>query len=193
MFLFFRKFHKISPLLGFFILIIGLLIYQIVSNNLLFIVTQLGLSSFLRIETLENLSGRGIAWEFAWQQIQENFFIGNGFSYTEYIFTLNQDYLSALGHQGHAHNAYLTIWLDLGLVGLIFFLVALFFTFFNASIYNRLALPVLYVILFSNYFESWITASLNPFTIQLLFFLTFAFIQKESNNLSSESVVIEPN
>lgn len=181
LFLFFRKFYKMSPLLGFFIFIISLAIYQAVSSNIELFIAGLGLSEFLRVDTFSTMSGRDIAWEFAWQQIQPNFFIGKGFSYTEYIYKANYEYLSLLGHQGAAHNSYLTFWLDTGLVGLVLFLIGLIITFFKASKLSALAIPVLYAVLLSNNFESWITASLNPFTIQLLLILSVIFSQK--NNL----------
>jgi O-antigen ligase len=132
----------------------------------------------LRLDTFSTLSGRSVAWEFAWQQIQTDFFIGKGFSYTEYIYKINYDYLSMLGHQGAAHNSYLTFWLDTGLIGLILFLIGLGITFFKASKLSPLAMPLLYAVLLSNNFESWITASLNPFTIQLLIILSVIFNQK---------------
>ena len=165
-----------SPVLGFIIFILTIFVYQIVSENLIDIIVSLGLGDELRVDTLESGSGRIIAWKFAWQHIQDSFYFGNGFSYTEYLFRQNYEYLSKLGHQGAAHNAYLTIWLDTGLMGLIAFFIGLIITFYKASKYSKLAIPILYSILFSNYYESWITASLNPFTIQLLFTLTIIFM-----------------
>lgn len=188
LFFFFRKFYKMSPILGFSIFVILALLYQIISTNMEFIILQLGLSEFLRIDTFSNMSGRAVAWEFAWQQIQENFFIGKGFSFTEYIYKINYEYLSMLGHQGAAHNAYLTFWLDTGLIGLILFLVALLALFLKAAKLSRLAIPVLYAILISNNFESWLTASLNPFTIQLLLILTIIFLQSVQHHFKVESM-----
>ena len=176
LFLFFYRFYKMSPIVGFVIFIIVLLLYQLISDNLVNIIVSLGLGEQFRVETLETGSGRVIAWKFAWDEIQYNFFLGKGFSYNEYLFRKNYDYLSRLGHEGMAHNSYLTIWLDTGLVGLILFLTGLFSIFLKAAKRSRLSIPVLYSVLFSNYYESWITASLNPFTIQLVFILTVIFI-----------------
>jgi O-antigen ligase len=176
MFFFFKRFYKISPLFGFVIFITTVFVYQIVSDNLVDIIVNLGLGQQFRVETLENGSGRIIAWQFAWQEIQNNLFLGKGFSYTEYLFHKNYEYLSRLGHEGMAHNSYLTFWLDTGLVGLISFMIGLMFTFIKAAQKSTLAIPILYSILFSNYYESWLTASLNPFTIQLLFILTIIYI-----------------
>jgi O-antigen ligase len=185
MFLFFVRFYKISSLLGFVIFVFSVIIYQLVSDNLVSIIISLGLGDQFRVETLESGSGRIIAWKFAWDQIQDNFYLGKGFSYTEYIFKQNYDYLSRLGHQGAAHNAYLTIWLDTGLIGLLLYLIGLLMTFLKAAKRSKLAIPMLYSVLFSNYYESWITASLNPFTIQLVFMITIIFIYDFKDNAKS--------
>lgn len=175
LFFFFNKFYKISPAVGFVIFILSLFVYQLVSNNLTDIIISLGLGEQLRVETLENGSGRLVAWKFAWDQIQENFYFGKGFNYTDYLYREYYEYLSKLGHEGSAHNSYLTIWLDTGLVGLFAYCIALIVTFLKAAQKSKLAIPFLYAILFSNYYESWLTASLNPFTIQFLFILTAIF------------------
>ncbi|MDQ3192352.1 MAG: O-antigen ligase family protein [Bacteroidota bacterium] len=171
-FLFFKTFYRISPFLGFIIFLIMIISYELVTSNLTFIVLALGLEEYLRLDTLESGSGRLIAWNFAWDQIQKNFFIGKGFAHTEYIYKQHIDALSILGHQGNAHNSYLTFWLETGLIGLALFLWGFFKSFYLASKKYIIAIPLLYAIVFSTYFESWLTASLNPFTIQLLIILT---------------------
>lgn len=185
MFFFFRKFYKMSPIFGFVVFLLTLFLYQLVSDNIAGIIVSLGLGEELRVESLQSGSGRLIAWQFAWEQIQQNFYFGKGFSYTEYIYHKYYEYLSRLGHEGAAHNSYLTFWLDTGLVGLISYIIGLIAMFVKAAKYSRLAIPILYSILFSNQYESWLTASLNPFTIQLLFILSIIFIQI-SNRIDSE-------
>lgn len=177
LFFFFKRFYKISPIIGFFLFLLTIVVYNLISDNLTEIITYLGLGDELRVSSIENGSGREVAWQFAWQQIDENFFFGKGFSYTEYIFRKNYEYLSLLGHEGAAHNAYLTFWLDVGLIGLVFFLGALLITFLKAAKLSTSAIPILYAVLFSNQYESWLTASLNPFTIQLLFIISLIFIR----------------
>ena len=176
MFFFFKRFYKISPILGFAIFLISAFIYQLISDNLVDILSSLGLGEQLRVNTLENGSGRIIAWQFAWQKIQDNFYFGKGFNFTEYIYKQYYEYLSKLGHEGSAHNSFLTFWLDTGLVGLICYLFGLIAIFFKAAKKSKLAIPFLYTVLFSNYYESWLTASLNPFTIQFLFILSIIFL-----------------
>jgi O-antigen ligase len=171
-FMFFSYFYKISPFLGFILFLMLGLSYEYITTNLVQIIGQLGLSEYLRVETLEKASGRFVAWSFALDNIRQSVWIGKGFEYTNYIYALYADYLSALGHQGNAHNSYLTLWLDTGLLGLAAYLWAFVSTFFQASKKTKLAFPIMYAIFFSTFFESWLTASLNPFTIQLFLILT---------------------
>ncbi len=171
-----KRFYKISPFLGFVVMICVLFIFQFISDNIELIIHSLGAEKFFRVETLKDGSGRLVAWNFAWDNIQKNFFIGKGFGYTDYLFRENYHYLSKLGHEGHAHNAYLTFWLDTGLVGLVIFFIGFFTMFVNLSKTSPLIFPLLFAVLFSNQFESWLTASLNPFTIQLLFILAIVVI-----------------
>ena len=171
-FLFFTRFYKISHLYGFIIVIFIALIFQVINENLVYIINSLGLGTYLRVEQLEDGSGRLLAWNFAWQEIQNNFWIGRGFAYEEYLFKLNADMLSALGHQGGVHNTYLAIWLNTGLLGLILFLIGFFRIFFTAAIKNYLAIPVLFTLVFSINFEPWFQSSLNPFTIMALLIIT---------------------
>lgn len=184
LYFFFKRFYKLSPIIGFVIFLATIVVYQLVSDNLTDIITYLGLGNELRVDTIENGSGREVAWKFAWEQINENFFLGKGFSYTEYIYHKYYEYLSMLGHEGAAHNSYLTFWLDVGLVGLILYLIGLLVVFFKASQLNRAAIPILYAILFSNQYESWLTASLNPFTIQFIFILSWIFIAGRDSKYS---------
>ena len=171
-FLFFRRFYKISSLIGFVIVIVSALLFQIVSQYLPTIISSLGLGSYFRVEHLDDGSGRLLAWKFGWDEIQSNFLFGRGFAYEEYYFFINKEMLSDLGHQGGIHNTYLSTWLNTGLVGLLFFIFGLTRSFFKAASNSYLALPALFAILFSIMFESWFVGSLNPFTILALFAIT---------------------
>jgi O-antigen ligase len=172
LFLSFGYFYRISSLAGFVFFIIIAASYSFIQINLLSLVTSFGLEDQFRLETLENASGRTVAWAFGWQQIQENIGFGKGIGYTDYLYRKYYNMLSMQGHQGNAHNSYITFWLDTGLFGLIFFLRGIIVSFWNTTQNNRYAIPALYAILFSAFFESWLTASLNPFTIQLMLILT---------------------
>ena len=143
--------------------------YQYVFSNFELIIRTLGLGEYFRIETLANGSGRDVAWSFAWEKIQDNFFLGKGFAYDEVLFynISNSDSLSILGHQGNAHNSYLTIWLNTGIIGLFLFARGFLLAFFKGAKNTIISLPVMFAVLFSANFESWMAASLNPITIQL--------------------------
>lgn len=189
-FLFFRYFNKLSPLLGFMMLIIIVALYEYISSNIENIVFGLGIEKYFRVETLKDGSGRLVAWQFALENIDKNLFFGRGFSYTEKIYRDNYEYLSMLGHQGAAHNAYLTFWLDTGLVGLVAILAGIFGFVIRISKGSRSVFPLLFAVLFSNQFESWLTASLNPFTILFLLSLSLIYIQGK-RKVSENSEVIE--
>jgi O-antigen ligase len=189
-FLIFNYFYRLSSFLGFIIFLTILMVYQYISLNLVSILTYLDLQSYFRVDTLEDGSGRFIAWEFAWQKIQDNVFLGKGFFYTEYLFKKFYVFLSAKGHQGNAHNSFLTFWLDTGLIGLILYSYAFISSFVRASRSTYMAIPVLYAIIFSANFESWLTGSLNPLTIQVWIILTVLTFSgtKEGEEKESEPV-----
>lgn len=171
-FVFFKYIYKLTPFLGFIIFLLILISYELIASNITPIIIGLGLEEYFRLNTLEGGSGRLVAWYFAWEEIQRNFFIGKGFAHTEFIYKKFADILSRLGHQGNAHNSYLTFWLETGLIGLICFLWGFLKSFIVPAKKHIIAIPILYSIAFSTYLESWLTASLNPFTIQLLIILT---------------------
>ncbi len=172
LFLFFRKFYKISYYYGFVLVILSALLFQLVSQSLPLIIVSLGLGDYFRVEHLDDGSGRLIAWNYAWQEIQNNVLLGRGFSYDEYFFFLHREELAPLGHVGGVHNTYLSLWMSSGITGLVLFLVGLFRNIYKASLNCYLAFPVLFAILFSISFESWLIGSLNPFTIIALLAIT---------------------
>lgn len=172
LFLFLSRFYRVSPILGFAVLLVVGTASVIISNNLVEIIQSLGLSEFFRLNTLEEGAGRIIAWKFAWQQLQDHFFLGRGFAFDEYIMRKNYAMLSPLGHEGGVHNTYLIIWMNTGLIGLLLFLGSFFSTFIQGSKKTRLALPVMYAIMFTIMFEPWLAASLNPFTTIYLVIVT---------------------
>ncbi len=168
----FSHVYKISPFIGFIGLVGAAVLAEVVSANLVPIVQYLGLGEFFRIETLQDGSGRYIAWNFAWQNIQEFFWFGRGFAFDEWLMSENQDLLNELGHQGGVHNTYLIIWLNTGLIGLFLFIRAYFLLFLKGARNTRYSFPVLWMVVFSITLEPWLAASLNPFTIILLCTIT---------------------
>jgi O-antigen ligase len=73
----------------------------------------------VNLTTGEGFSHRFERWDMTFRAIRTEPFIGQGFGQ-------EMTYLSLLGSEGRAHNAYLTVWLELGLGGLLLFLGAVF-------------------------------------------------------------------
>ncbi|MEI6488486.1 MAG: O-antigen ligase family protein [Bacteroidota bacterium] len=168
----FQRFFNLSPLLGFMLFVIVLFVSEVISNNLTSIIIKLGLGGFFRVKTLDNGSGRYIAWAFAWKQIQLNFFIGKGFSYNEYYMRLHYAQLNKMGHQGGIHNSFLTFWMDQGLIGLIIYLRSYIIMFIKAAKKTRFSFPIMFAISFTAFFESWLVGSLSAFAFLGLFIFT---------------------
>ena len=185
LFLSLKKVYKISYFLGFIIMFAFALAYQYISLNIETIIKLFSLQDFFRIDTLEEGSGRLVAWKYAWDNIQHSIFVGKGFDYTEFLFAQNSSYLSMLGHQGNAHNSFLTFWLDTGLVGLFLFIIGFVGNFIKAAKVSAIALPLMYTLICSSFFESWLTGSLNPVTIQvwiMLSIMLWKFKDKTNEN-----------
>lgn len=171
-FLVFHRFFGASPFLGLIGLVSLLFVVEVVSSNLGAIIIALGLEEYFRLNTLEDGSGRYFAWQFSWEQAQNYFVFGGGFANDEYIMRRSSVYLESQGHQGGVHNTYLSMWLNVGIVGLLIFLRSLFLLFVKASKLVPMSTAVLFSCLFSIMYESWLMGSLNPYTIVLLMVMT---------------------
>lgn len=158
--------------LGFVVMTLVFASYQLVTANFVDIVTSLNLQDYFRLDTLETGSGRLVAREFAWKHIETQYWMGKGFGYTEHLMHKFKDYFLNKGHQGNVHNSYLTIWLDTGLLGLIAFCWGWLRNFMRAAAFSPLVWAVLFGLLLTTTVESWLAASLNPFTIQLVIVLS---------------------
>lgn len=167
--------YAINIFLSILVLFIIVLSYDYILNTFIAFIQSIGMSDYFRINTLEEGSGRFIAWAFAWQKIQPFFFFGGGFGNDEFIMRRNYYILTRLGHQGGVHNSYLTLWFDAGLIGLIAYFRGLFLLFLKGAKKTKLAIPLLFSVLFSITYESWVAGSLNPFTIVLFFSITLIF------------------
>ncbi len=174
MFLVFSRFFGLSPFIGFVAFIAFLGIAELVASNLAAIVIRFGLEKFFRVETLDDGSGRYFAWGFAWQQINEGgfFLFGGGFGNDEYVMRQNYPYLRSQGHHGGVHNSYLTMWFNVGIIGMILYFRSFFLIFFKANKRVPIAFAIMFSCMFSIIYESWLTGSLNPFTILLLIVVT---------------------
>ncbi|MBL7890336.1 MAG: O-antigen ligase family protein [Bacteroidia bacterium] len=168
----FQQFFGMSPFLGFLIFIVVLFVSEIISSNAVAIINALGLGSYFRVQTLEEGSGRLIAWGFAWTQIQQNFFVGRGFAYNEFYMRQHYGMLLKLNHQGGIHNSFLTFWFDQGLMGLLIYLRSYILLFIKASKRTKFAFPAMFAISFTAFFESWLVGSLSAFAFMGIFIFT---------------------
>lgn len=169
-----------STSLGLFVSVISLGVINFVTIDWVGIIQNFGLQDYFRVETLTEGSGRLVAWNFAWDKIQENILWGNGFAYNEYLFNGEDSLmLSNLGHQGNVHNSFLTLWLDTGLFGLLLFSVPLLRLVYKASLNTQIAIPIFICFVFSANFESWMAASLNPFSIIFYFTIYLLVLKRE--------------
>lgn len=146
--------------------------YEYLMYQLPDVILYLGMEEYFRLETLREGSGRNVAWNFAWLKIEDVFYLGGGVGYTDYIYMVHGAELSRLGHQGNAHSSYLTIWLDTGIIGLGLFIFGILATIVNAVANSRYTLPIVFALLFTTYFESWLAGTLSPFTSVFLILLT---------------------
>lgn len=179
-FILFVRFYNISSWLGFIVVILIALLYQVITMNLITIITALGLQDYFRLDTLESGSGRLVAWNFAWGYIREHFIFGSGFAFDEHLFDIHQKSLNKLGHVGGVHNLYFAMWLNTGLIGLVLFLYGFLKTISKAAKVSKLALPIMFSFLFSVTFEGWLMGSLNPYNIG--FVLTIVILLYEPIN-----------
>jgi hypothetical protein len=184
-----QRFFSRSTFLGFILFLVMLLLAEIVSNNFTTIITSLGLGDYFRVNTLQDGSGRYIAWNFAWMHIQENFFIGKGFAYNEYYMRQYYGLLSKLGHQGGIHNSFLAFWMDQGLIGLIIYLRSYILMFISASKRSKYAFPIMFAISFTAIFESWLVGSLSAYAFAAL--IIFTIITSDEIGMAKDFEAVE--
>jgi O-antigen ligase len=73
----------------------------------------------VNLATGQGLSHRFDRWDMALQAIRKQPVVGHGFGQ-------ELPYLTLIGSEGRAHDAYLTVWIELGLGGLLVFAAAIF-------------------------------------------------------------------
>ena len=183
----FQKFFGLSPFLGFIFFTALLFVSEIISANAVQLINSLGLGEYFRVQTLEEGSGRLIAWGFAWHQIQQNFFIGRGFAYNEFYMRQHYGALLKLNHQGGIHNSFLTFWFDQGLVGLLIYLRSYILLFIKAAKKTKFAFPAMFAISFTAFFESWLVGSLSAFAFMGIFIFTILTNTEFINNETDSS------
>ncbi len=166
------RFFAYSPFLGFVVMVASIGVIEVVTTNLATIITALGQEEYFRLHTLEQGSGRYFAWQFAWEKIQDYLVFGGGFANDETVMRSHYRFLERMGHQGGVHNSYLSLWFNVGIVGLMVYFRSFILIFIKASKTTSVAIAVLFATLFSINYESWLVGSLNPYTIMLLIIMT---------------------
>lgn len=190
LFLVLGRLNKASNLLGLISLLLivfgGIWLYQNIGS----ILTSLGYAEFFRLDTLDEASGRIFVWEAAWAEIQRKFFwVGESFAYSEttpWMEKYYHEFPDLIYHMGNIHNSYLTFWMNTGLVGLLLFFIPLIGYIVNAMFRSHFALPLLVSVGFLAFFESFLIASLNPFTIVFYMILTLLLQGKEFSTSQKE-------
>ena len=180
---------KRDAILGFISMAAIFASYQLVMANFVEIVIALNLQDYFRLETLDTGSGRVVAADIAWKHIHENYWFSKGFTFNESIMASYQEYFIKHGHQGNVHNSWLTMWMDTGLVGLILFGFGWLVNFIRAAKITPMVWALLFGLALSATVESWLVASLNPFTIQLVIVLSMLGSSEFYNDQSSEVIV----
>jgi len=173
-----NKYHPLVSITLFAIFITLNSYYETIVANL---ATTLGLTDFLRVDTLKEASGRFVAWDFLYNKISFFDYFGHGFYGTDLLFYGKDQFkLSMLGHQGNAHNSYLTVWYDNGTFGLVAFVLMYIYLFTKLNQFTKIGYPAMFAISFTAFFESYLVGSLNPFTPLIILLLS-------TNNINLEN------
>jgi len=168
---------KKSISLSIVLIILGIFVYDYLITFSVQIFDIFNLEQTVRIDTLLTGGGRFFAYDFAWGQIQESYWFGNGFNYTEFLVNKYEEYLARNNSVGNLHNSFLTLWLDTGLVGVLLFLIG--WGIVLRKLPNKLIIyPIFFTAMFSAYFESWLAGSQNPYTPLLLAILALGYASK---------------
>jgi O-antigen ligase len=175
------------------ILAIVFMVYFDYLNDLMIsALASIGLSEDLRLDNIEEGSGRIIAWSFAWQDIQKNtLLLGRGLGYDEHLMRSNAHILTRLGHEGGVHNSYLIVWLNTGIIGLVAFLSSFISFFVKGYKRAKYAIPLMFAVFISANFEPWITSSLNPYTSMLLVTLTLMLAIDDEEKKTVENIDLD--
>ena len=177
-------------------LAIMMVVAVIVFEDLIFIsfielIQFFQLGNYFRLDSLEEGSGRQVAWVFAWVEIQKYFFIGGGFGHDENIFRPNYYWLERLGHNGGVHSSYLSLWFDSGLIGLLLYFGGMITNIVKSFKFSYIGVAFFVSICFNITYESWLIGSLNPFTIIFLIILTIFVEGLKGEELTSTELLKE--
>jgi hypothetical protein len=157
---------KYKFLLALALLFIGFIYNMSDTFSVEAIATSFGLSDFLRIDTLEDASGRTEVWVVAMEEIQKQPWLGKGMLYDNYfILDYGDRYFGEFRarHWYGIWNSYLSLLLNVGFVGLLTY-AFFWYKMYALSQMKIVRFAFLVMCLFSAVSESWMAASMNAFT-----------------------------
>ena len=149
------------------VLLLMLFVYMIsASISLEAVVSSLGLSEYLRVDTLEDASGRTEVWGVALEEIKNQPWLGKGILYDNYfILDYGERYFGEYRarHWYGIWNSYLSLLLNVGIIGVLAFSL-FWYKMYALSRMKIVRFAFLMLCLFSAISESWMAASMNAFT-----------------------------
>lgn len=165
----------------------GITFLSVLLNNIEIdvIIHSLGLSDYLRVQTLETASGRTEVWQVAFEEFQRHPWLGQGMMYDNYFIDSYAEQRFGDNYARHWNgvwNSYLSLGLNVGIVGLTLF-GYFWYRLFKSAKDNVFRVAFLVMILLSAITESWMAASMNAF--MPLVFLIWA-LQIEPNYQTEE-------
>lgn len=158
----------------FFISLLGLsFFYYVISlSSFQQLIISFGLSDQLRLDSFADASGRTEVWVVAWDEIKNSLWFGNGILYDDYfIKNYAENYFGGFQARewGGIWNSYLSLLLDVGLVGTLVYLT-FWIRIFKRSKFLKISVAFTVMCFLSVITESWMAASMNPFTPMMFMF-----------------------
>lgn len=152
---------------------VPILYILITSIDWIALIQAIGLGDYLRVEGIETASGRTLSWAFAVSIIPQHFWMGGGFAYQEYVYlNLVPEELQIFREMSSTWNSYLTFMLNNGAIGTGAFVIFLFAQ-ARSALSKWPATGFVVAFMLGAIFETWMTASLNSFTIYFYIFLGY--------------------
>lgn len=187
--------HKILLILS----LSGLAMYAIFFQEIKMedVAQFLGLTEYLRIESLANASGRSEVWQVTVNEFLKQPWLGQGMLYDDYFIS---NYAEQRFGANYARNwnkvwsSYLSLALDVGIIGIILF--GIFWQRLFAFSKNKLfATAFLLMLLLTAVTESWMAASMNSFMplVFVIWALQFKVAKQNNKQPQQQYMIDEPN